>query len=292
MLLLGRSGMLAQAVARCAPKLGFEVSSMSRIDGFNLSEVSTNEQLTSVFNRLKPNLIVNAAALTNLDFCESNPAQAWMLNAHLPALIAKMTSQVQCPWIHISTDHYFNGQENKLHTENDNPNPPNIYAASKLAGEVMALTSPTALVIRTNIVGRRGWINQPNFLEWVMNCLTEEKPFDAYIDTWTSSIEVDQFATLAIILSENRDTGLFNLACLNSISKAEMIEKVANRFKLSAKYMNKVKTPNHNSANTLNRANSMGLDCSKAQKKLLELGYSLPNTEEVIEALYKSFSEY
>lgn len=283
--------MLAQAMVRCAPKLGFEVSSMSRLDGFDLSEVSANEHLLSAVDKFKPNLIVNATALTNLEFCESNPRQAWMLNAHLPALIAQMTSQVQCPWIHISTDHYFNGQENKLHAESDFPNPPNIYAASKLAGEVMALTSPTALVVRTNIVGRRGWVGQPNFLEWVMNCLNEKKPFDAYTDTWTSSIEVDQLATLAIVLSENSEIGLFNVASLQSISKAELIERIANRFQLSTKYMNKVETSKYPSANSLKRANSMGLNCNKAQKKLLELGYSLPNTDEVIEALYKSFSE-
>jgi dTDP-4-dehydrorhamnose reductase len=81
------------------------------------------------------------------------------------------------------------------------------------------------------------------------------------------------------------------VASLESISKAELIERIANRFHLSTEYMNKVETPKCHSANTLKRANSMGMDCTKAQKKLQKMGYSLPNTDEVIEALYKSFSE-
>jgi dTDP-4-dehydrorhamnose reductase len=290
MLLLGGSGLLAQAMKKCAFQKGYELCTLTRQNGADLSNSTARDHLHDVFERFQPTLIFNACGITDLSFCENNPEHAWMLNAHLPALIAQLANQTQLPWVHISTDHYFNGHSNVLHTELDEPKPPNVYAASKLAGEVMALTSPTALVIRTNIIGRRGWLKQLNFAEWAMSCLIEQKPFDAYIDTWASSIEVGQFSRLALILSENGETGLINLGCLTAISKAEMIEKMAYRSGHGTSFINKVKTPNH-STSKLKRANAMGLDCTKAQRILLALGYSLPNADEVVDALIESFTE-
>lgn len=288
MLLLGGTGLLGQAMSLVAREQGYQVFTLSRQQGVDLSNEKAGTYLSDAFERIKPNLILNATGITDLNYCEYNPEQAWMLHAHLPALIALLANKTQCPWVQISTDHYFNEQENILHTELDSPKPPNIYAASKLAGETMALTSPTAFVIRTNIIGRRGWLNQPNFAEWVMQCLREQKPFDAYIDTWSSSIEVGQFAKLVLILAEAGETGLMNLACSSAISKADWIEKIAHFSGFNSQQMKRVSTPLP-SAGQLQRANAMGLDCTKAQSRLLALGHSLPNADEVVQALVNSF---
>jgi len=73
--------------------------------------------------------------------------------------------------VHVSTDHYYTASNNIYHSEEDEVAPMNEYATSKLAGENLALTSPQALVLRTNIIGKRGWKNRPNFAEWVVNNL-------------------------------------------------------------------------------------------------------------------------
>lgn len=289
-LVLGHSGLLAQAVTNVARTQGYDVYSLSRLQGADLSSINAADFLSEAFELTKPNLIFNATGITDLNYCEAHPEQALMLHARLPGLIAQLVAQTQCPWVHVSTDHYFSGHENVLHTELDSPNPPNSYAVSKLAGEALALTSPTALVLRTNIVGRRGWPGQPNFAEWALGCLKQQKPFDAYIDTWASSIEVTQFSRLALMLAENGETGLMNLACSNAISKAELIEKMAHRLGCGTHFINKVVTPAPLNGQ-VRRANAMGLDCTKAQKRLTALGQSLPDADEVADALIKSFSE-
>ena len=288
LLVLGQSGLLAQSVSKVARKQGYDVFTLSREQGADLSTLKAGDFLSEALERMRPTLIINATGITDLNYCEVNPERAWMLHARLPALIAELANKTQCPWVHVSTDHYFNGQENVLHSELDTPKPPNTYAASKLAGEALALTSPTALVIRTNIIGRRGWPNQPNFAEWVMECLIKQKPFDAYTDTWASSIEVTQFSELALVLAENGQAGLLNVGCSDAISKAELIEKIAHRAGYATHFMNKVPTPN---SGQVRRANAMGLDCSKARKRLSDLEESLPSVDEVVEALVKSFSE-
>jgi dTDP-4-dehydrorhamnose reductase len=286
--IIGQSGMLAQALIKYASKKRYKVFSLSRTQGIDLSRGGTC--LTEALNRINPSLVINAAGITDLKFCEDNPSQAWMLHVRLPAIIASWANKASCKWVHISTDHYFNDQENVLHTELDTPNPLNEYALSKLAGESLALTSSTAFVVRTNIIGKRGWLGSPNFAEWVMQCLHNRVQFDAFTDTWASSIEVGQFANLVLTLVESGETGLMNLACSESISKANLIERIAQKSGVNQYFMRKVKTPAPVDGQPL-RANAMGLNCSKAQHRLNTLGLTLPDADEVVSALIKSFSE-
>jgi hypothetical protein len=91
-------------------------------------------------------------------------------------------------------------------------------------------------------------------------------------------------------LAEAGETGLMNLACSEAVSKAELIEKLALYSGISSQHMKRVLTPKPE-LGQLQRANAMGLDCTKAQSRLFAIGHSLPNANEVVQALVKSFSE-
>ena len=143
-------------------------------------------------------------------------------------------------------------------------------------------------MLRTNIIGKRGWETQPNFAEWVLDKLKKQINFDGYTDTWASSIEVGQFASLALILAQNEVSGLMNLACSESLSKAEWIEKIAQSAGLKLDHLNKIPTPKEVEGK-LRRANAMGLDCSKSHAILNSIGLALPDSKMVSNALVKSF---
>ena len=287
-LLLGKYGLLSQAVIKVALQESFEILIISKTDGNDLARIKNCSEVENLFNGFRPDLLINATGITDLNYCEKHPNQAWLLHARLPALIADWSDKFKIPWIHVSTDHYYTGLENIYHTEIDHVSLLNEYAASKFAGECLALTSSRALVLRTNIIGKRGWQNQPNFAEWVINGLKNQTPLDGYTNTWTSSIEVGQFATMAFKLALNGASGLMNLACSESISKAEWIEKIARFAKLNTQNLMRVPTPLATEG-VVKRANSMGLDCSKSQIILNSLGLVLPNSDEVVEALINSF---
>ena len=266
----------------------FEVMVISKTDGIDLTKVKNSSEIENLFNDLKPDLVFNATGITDLNYCEKYPEQAWLLHARLPALIATWSSKFNIPWVHVSTDHYYTGTENIYHTEIDSVTTLNEYAASKLAGECLALTSNRALVLRTNIIGKRGLQNQPNFAEWAIKNLKNQSSFEGYTNTWSSSIEVGQFATLALRMVANGCNGLMNLACSESISKADWIEKIARCAEFETKNMKKVTTP-VTDAYVFKRANAMGLDCSKSQVFLKSLGLKLPDSDEVVKALVNSF---
>ena len=290
LLLLGKYGLLSQAVMRAAPKESYEVVTISKTDGNDLNNVKNILELKTLLNNYKPDLLFNATAITDLNYCELNSDQAWLLHARLPGLLAAWCSNYSIPWVHVSTDHYYRATDNIYHTELDAVAPMNEYASSKLAGEYLALTSPRALVLRTNIIGKRGWKNQPNFAEWVLSSLKNKVQFDGYTDTWTSSIQVDQFASLALKMAVNGANGLMNLACTESLSKAEWIEKIAHSAGMKTNNLNKVRTPQAVEG-SVQRANAMGLDCSKSQAYLNSLGLTLPDSNMVSEALVKSFQD-
>jgi dTDP-4-dehydrorhamnose reductase len=282
--------MLAQALMKAAPKESLEVVTISKADGNNLNEIKNIIELKNLLNSFKPDMLFNATGITDINYCENNPEKAWLLHARLPAMIADWSRNTNTPWVHVSTDHYYTATNNYYHTESDTVAPMNEYAASKLAGEYLALTSHQALVLRTNIIGKRGWKNQHNFAEWVINNLKKQNQFDGYIDTWASSIEVGQFASLALTLAKNGVTGLMNLGCSDSISKAEWIEKIAQIAELGINNLNKIPTPEA-AGGEVRRANAMGLDCSKSKAILKTLGMTLPDSNMVAEALVNSFKD-
>ena len=288
LLLLGKYGMLSQAVIKVALKESFDLEVISKTDGFDLTKIRNNNDLEGKFEELKPDLVFNASGITDLNFCEKYPEQAWMLHSRVPALIAAWSNKFNKPWVHVSTDHYYRETANNYHNENHSVSPLNEYAASKLAGEHLALTSKKALVLRTNIIGKRGWESRPNFVEWVINSLKSNNSFEGYTNTWTSSIEVEQFASLALKMVTSGANGLMNLACSESLSKAEWIEKIALLAGLGVQKMKKVETPTV-SPHYLQRANAMGLDCSKSQAYLKNLGLILPDSNQVVEAIIESF---
>jgi len=291
LLILGKYGMLAQALIKAAPKQSLDVVTISKADGYNLNNIKNITELKKLLNSFRPDMLFNATAITDLNYCEKYPEQAWLLHARLPAMLAEWSRNTNIPWVNVSTDHYYNESSNYYHTEADAVEPMNEYARSKLAGEYLALTSPQALVLRTNIIGKRGWKNKPNFAEWVLQNLKKQIQFDGYIDTWASSMEVGQFASLALTLAKHGVTGLMNLACSESISKSEWIEKIAQSAKLDCNNnLNKIPTPKAVEGE-LRRANAMGLDCSKSKAILNSLGMTLPDSNLVAEALINSFKD-
>lgn len=278
---LGASGLLGQALVRELNKRGLKAVGLSRGTGVDLARVA---QLGSVLDAHAPSLVINAAALTNLDHCEREPEAAWAIHARLPGLLAQWAGSTGVPWIQVSTDHYFRGEENLLHDEHAPVTLLNEYARSKHAGEAAALTSPLALVARTNIVGRRGWPGLPSFAEWAVTALCSGQPFGGYTDAWASSMEAGQCAAALLDLADRGARGLLNVASRESISKARFIGDLAQALGLSAAPMQAQPRPRTG----LPRANALGLDVRKAEALL---GRKLPTSHEVAAALAVAFAE-
>jgi dTDP-4-dehydrorhamnose reductase len=281
LVILGSTGMLGQALTRVAALRGWHVAGLSRRTrpGADLSALT---DITPVLDKLEPALVINAAACTDLAACEADPAAATDLHAHLPGLLAAWGRARRRPWVQISTDHYWCGGLNRLHHEDETVSPPNTYALSKHAGEVMALADPGCLVVRTNLVGFRGWAAQPTFVEWALGAFAKGERIDGYTDVWSSSIEVHQFAQALLELVERGAAGLVNLAARQASSKADFLQALARASGHDPALVRRVPRADAGHPAGPRRANAMGLDVARAEAWL---GRKLPNAEQVITAL-------
>jgi dTDP-4-dehydrorhamnose reductase len=130
-------------------------------------------QIRQHVQRVRPDLIINAAAHTAVDQAESEPALAFAINATGPGVLAEEALALGIPLIHYSTDYVFDGSKTEPYDEADAPNPLGVYGKSKLAGE-QAITA----VRGQHLILRTSWVYSThgrNFL-LTMQRLLQEKP--------------------------------------------------------------------------------------------------------------------
>ncbi len=157
--------------------------------GVDLPEIDITDirSVQKVLTTLKPHLVVNCAAYTDVDGCEANAETAMQVNGEGVAFLALVTRDIGATLVQVSTDYVFDGGKGQPYRENDPPQPLNIYGESKLAGELNTDINPDHLLVRTQwLYGLHG----KNFVETMLR-LGREKERLAVVDdqigapTWT-----------------------------------------------------------------------------------------------------------
>jgi dTDP-4-dehydrorhamnose reductase len=147
-ILFGKNGQLGWELQRILPILG-EVVSLDRQD-LDLCDV---DRLVEILNELKPDLIVNASAYTEVDRAEKESGLAMKINAVAPGVMAEQARKLTAALVHYSTDYVFDGKGTTPYTERDRPDPLNVYGQSKLRGEENVEQAGGAyLILRTSWV--------------------------------------------------------------------------------------------------------------------------------------------
>lgn len=179
-LILGAGGRLGSALAREWRARGQDVLAMDRT-AFSLDKVAeVQERLAG----LEFEVLVNCAALTNVDYCESHREEAFRINAESVAAMAGVCAQKNARLIHVSTDYVFDGNATTPYSEADAPHPISVYGKSKLAGEVEALAASPR-----NWVARVSWVFGPDrvsFVDQVIVRAKKEDRVEAVADKWAT----------------------------------------------------------------------------------------------------------
>lgn len=281
----GASGMLGQALCRAAARRGFDVTSVDLKGSQVALDIRNDVDLETFFGANTFDCVINCCAIVNHAFCDQHPDEAYRLNARPSAVLANLAEEKGFKYVYISTDGYFSGDGNGKHDECAPMVLLNEYARTKYAGEVFTTRNPQALVTRTNIVGFRGNPDQPTFVEWALAALKKREPMTLFTDYYTSSISVTQFAEALFDLLPTDPCGTLNLASSQVSSKAEFITALAKAFGFS---LDNAKAGSVTSLTQSKRADSLGLDVSKAERLL---GRPLPGLDEVIAQLRKDFHD-
>lgn len=278
-IIIGGTGLLGQALQKEVKKRNYECYTVARKNADINLDITNDNDLEEVILDKKPDIVINACAIVNHKICDENPGLAYLTNARPSSILANLSKIYNYKYVYISTDGYFNGDGRLKHSETANIKLLNEYARTKYVGECFSLTNEKSLVVRTNIVGFRGKSEQPTFVEWVIKTLKNQEDMTLFDDYYTSSITVTQFSKSLLDLIEKNVLGVINLASSDVSSKKEFIEKLAEKFNFP---LDNTRTGKVSELTTSKRADSLGLDVSKAEKLL---GYNLPGLDEVIEQL-------
>ena len=177
----------------------------------------------------KPDIVINAAAFTRVDDCEDEVSKAFWVNAFAVRNLAKVCAELDCTFVHISTDYVFDGQKGAPYTENDPPNPLSVYGASKLAGEHFARNlCPKHFVVRTSglygLAGSRA--KGGNFLETMIRLAKEDKPIRVVNDQVLGPTYTRDLAEKLRELVQNEAYGLYHITNSGQCSWYEFAGKI------------------------------------------------------------------
>lgn len=129
-------------------------------------DLARPETIMPVLSGARPDIVVSAAAYTAVDQAEDEPELAFAVNAIGAGAVAEAAARLGVPIIHLSTDYVFHGEKGEPYSEEDAPNPKNVYGASKLAGEkAVAAANPDHIILRT------AWVYSPfgkNFVKTML----------------------------------------------------------------------------------------------------------------------------
>jgi dTDP-4-dehydrorhamnose reductase len=125
-LIIGANGMLGSDICKVFP----EALKLTHRE----LDIKNREQVLESIQRIKPDVVINAAAYTDVEGCEDNRELAFQVNGYGPGYIAQACSKTGTTLFHFSTDYVFDGSRNE-YMESDTPNPINVYGQSKLLGE-------------------------------------------------------------------------------------------------------------------------------------------------------------
>ena len=176
---LGAGGRLGAALAR-------EYASQYDVTGFTHAELdlARPEVLRSTLEPLAFDVLINAAALTNVDYCEDHRDEAMRLNAQAPELLAEICRERNRRFIHVSTDYVFDGKKREPYTEEDPAHAISVYGESKREGELRVLeANGRALVIRVS------WVfgpDRPSFVDAILKKARTEDQVVAVADKFST----------------------------------------------------------------------------------------------------------
>ena len=283
LLLLGSTGLLGQAVAEEARLRGHALREAARRNAEITLDIADEKALQEVLAAEKPDMVFNCAALTDIEACERDPLEAWRMNARPLAFLAAWARESGGKLVHVSTDQYFTEGGGKAHDEEAPVSLVNEYARTKFAGEAFALTAANALVLRTSIVGIRGWEKQ-TLAEWAIDVALNDRQAQLFADAWSSSIDVQNFARAAFDMAEAGASGLYNLAASAVYTKEEFVREIARQLgrKLTAATSGSVR------GLATTRAHCLGLDVTRAEALL---GRTLPALPEVVASVLHRYNE-
>ena len=278
-LVTGSNGLLGQKLTeRILLKKDFELIATSKgnnrfteTEGYTYSDmdIADEESVNQVIAKFKPDVVINTAAMTNVDTCEIEKELCWKLNVTAIEYLIKACEKHQIQLIHLSTDFIFDGEDGP-YLENAKPNPLSYYGESKLAAEQLLIKSNIHYtILRTIIVyGIVNDMSRSNIVLWAKGALEKGNPINVVDDQWRMPTLAEDLADICLLAAEKGAQGIFNASGKDMMSIVELVQHVADYYQLDKSLINPISTASLNQTAKRPKRTGFILD-----KSIRELGY-------------------
>ena len=268
-LITGVNGLVGNSLYKLLEESDHIVYSSSRnIEGLAKYKVDiTNKnEVDSFFESEKPDLVINSAAMADVDLCEEERELCWKVNVEGVQNLVDMCNRYGSHLTHISTDYIFDGKkESGIYLENDKPNPQGYYAESKLEGERIILDSNIShSILRTILV--YGLHNKPNIVTFLKSYLEEGKSVNLVSDQVRMPTFVDDLSRACVSASEKKARGVFHICGSEQMSYLDIGNRIAEYFSFDKSLINHVQTKDLNQK--AKRPFRTGFDLQKSKEKI------------------------
>ncbi len=248
-------------------------------------DMTKREEVKDLVYDFYPDVIINAAAYTNVDLSESERELAWKTNVKGVEYIAEVSRVIDSHIIHISTDYIFNGTKGP-YSEKDKPGPLGYYARTKLASEnVLRLSGTYYTILRTNVLYGIAHNSRPDFVRWVVNSVRNGKHIRIVTDQINNPTFIDDLIQAISKVIEYKKFGVYNIGGKEFLSRYDFTMKIADFFQLDKGLITPITTSELNQA--AQRPLKSGLLILKAQT---ELGYKPHSIDESLAIMKKELA--
>ncbi|MDW5564347.1 MAG: SDR family oxidoreductase [Methanomassiliicoccus sp.] len=244
LLIIGGTGLLGQYLVLEASQRGWDVTATyhdndSKMGTKTLVHMDLREEheVGEVIRSAKPEAVIHAAGITDIDRCESNPQEAWAVNAEGAFNVASVCKTEGVPMLYVSTDAVFNGEKGERYFEFDTPDPLSIYAQTKLEAERLTLDADHRnTVARVSLL--YGWNHMSekhNVVTWLMGEMQAGRSVDLFTDRRTTPTYAPHCAQVLLRMLRGGSRGIYHVAGPDCMDRYEMGMAVASEFNLDPK---------------------------------------------------------
>ena len=196
-------------------------------------DITQKNEVDEVIDRYKPEVVINTAAMTNVDACESEKEACDALNIHAVEYLVEACNRNQTHLVHVSTDFIFDGTHGPL-SEEERPNPLSYYGWSKMrAEEIVQSSAKSWAIARTVLVfGIVSDMSRSNIVLWAKGALESGKSINVVADQFRTPTLAEDLAQGCALIAAQKASGIFNISGKNFMSVYDLVVQVADFWNL------------------------------------------------------------
>ena len=206
-------------------------------------DITNKTSVDEVIRSKRPDVVINTAAMTNVDLCEDEKERCDAINIDAVSYLADACLDVNAHLIHISTDFIFDGK-NGPYREDDKPNPLSYYGLSKLKSEELLYNHAVNwTILRTIIVFGVGEnLSKGNIVLWAKQALEKGESLSVIDDQFRAPTFAEDLADACILAAKKKAYGIFHTSGKDIMSIYDMVERIGKYYKLDIDKLDKIST--------------------------------------------------